>query len=137
MSTLLLSKSTIAVQGSNGESVHLDRAERRLIAGATRKALNTAGFDLLPVIVGTGVQSTRETVQLSKDAAEVGADYVIALPPSYYKGQDTSVSRLAYFTDVADALPIPLLIYTSPAPPASSKRSARLASPPWPPCAAA
>ena len=60
----------IVVQGSNGEAVHLDRAERKLIASVTRKALDNAGFDKLPVIVGTGVQSTRETIILSKDAAD-------------------------------------------------------------------
>lgn len=106
--------SGIVVQGSNGEAVHLDRAERKLIASVTRKALDAAGFDKLPVIVGTGAQSTRETILFSKDAAEAGADYVIALPPSYYKGQDTSASRLQYFKDVADASPIPVLIYNYP-----------------------
>lgn len=104
----------IVVQGSNGEAVHLDHAERKLITSVTRKALDSAGFDKLPVIVGTGVQSTRETIILSKDAADSGADYVIALPPSYYKGQDTSASRLQYFKDVADASPIPVLIYNYP-----------------------
>ncbi|CRG91622.1 hypothetical protein PISL3812_08672 [Talaromyces islandicus] len=104
----------IVVQGSNGEAVHLDREERKLIANTTRKALDASGFDKVPVIVGTGVQSTRETILLSKDAADAGADYVIALPPSYYKGQDTVQSRRTYFTDVADASPIPVLIYNFP-----------------------
>lgn len=104
----------IVVQGSNGEAVHLDRAERQLIAKTTREALDSAGFQNLPVIVGVGAQSTRETIIFSKDAAEVGADYVIALPPSYYKGQDTSDSRIKYFQDVADASPIPVLIYNFP-----------------------
>lgn len=104
----------IVVQGSNGEAVHLDRAERKLVAATTRKALDAAGYGQLPVIVGVGAQSTRETIQFSKDAAEAGADYVIALPPSYYKGLDTSASRLKYFTDVADASPLPVLIYNFP-----------------------
>jgi 4-hydroxy-2-oxoglutarate aldolase len=104
----------IVVQGSNGEAVHLDREERKLVASTTRKALDASGFDKVPVIVGTGVQSTRETILLSKDAAEAGADYVIALPPSYYKGQDTVQSRRTFFTDVADASPLPVLIYNFP-----------------------
>lgn len=106
--------SGIVVQGSNGEAVHLDRAERKVIAQHTRQALTSAGFDNLPVIVGVGAQSTRETIAFSKDAAEAGADYVIALPPSYYKAQDTSASRIQYFKDVADASPLPVLIYNFP-----------------------
>ncbi|OKL58439.1 putative 4-hydroxy-2-oxoglutarate aldolase, mitochondrial [Talaromyces atroroseus] len=104
----------IVVQGSNGEAVHLDRAERKLIASTTRQALDSAGYQHIPVIVGTGAQSTRETIVFSKDAAEAGCDYVIALPPSYYKAQDTSASRIKYFQDVADASPIPVLIYNFP-----------------------
>lgn len=104
----------IVVQGSNGEAVHLDRDERKLIASTTRKALNAHGFDKVPVIVGVGAQSTRETIQFAKDAAQAGADYVIALPPSYYKAQDTTASRLTFFRDLADASPIPVLIYNYP-----------------------
>jgi 4-hydroxy-2-oxoglutarate aldolase len=104
----------IVVQGSNGEAVHLDRGERKLVASTTRQALDAAGYTHIPVIVGTGAQSTRETVLFSRDAADAGCDYVIALPPSYYKAQDTSASRLQYFTDVADASPLPVLIYNFP-----------------------
>lgn len=116
--TVFLAKAGVAgivVQGSNGEAVHLDRAERKLIASATRKALDEAGFNQLPVIVGVGAQSTRETIQFCKDAAEAGADYVIALPPSYYKAQNTTESVRGYFRDVADASPLPVLIYNFPA----------------------
>lgn len=113
---IFLAKSGVAgivVQGSNGEAVHLDRAERKLIASTTRKALDSAGYQI-PVIVGVGAQSTRETITFAKDAAEAGCDYVIALPPSYYKSLDTSTSRIQYFRDVADASPIPVLIYNYP-----------------------
>jgi dihydrodipicolinate synthase/N-acetylneuraminate lyase len=104
----------IVVQGSNGEAVHLDREERKLLARTTRTALDANGFEKVPVIVGVGAQSTRETIQFAQDAAQAGGDYVIALPPSYYKGQDTAQSRLTYFRDVADASPIPVLIYNYP-----------------------
>ncbi|KAL2001227.1 hypothetical protein VTN02DRAFT_2088 [Thermoascus thermophilus] len=105
----------IVVQGSNGEAVHLDREERKLITTATRRALDSNGYSSLPVIVGTGAQSTRETIQLCKDAAESGGDYAIVLPPCYYRSLVGRDALLDHFRAVADASPLPLLIYNFPA----------------------
>ncbi|KAL4872263.1 hypothetical protein BDV12DRAFT_152607 [Aspergillus spectabilis] len=104
----------IVVQGSNGEAVHLDREERNLITAATRRALDSVGATSLPVIVGTGAPSTRETINLCKDAAASGGDYVLVLPPSYYKGLISNDALLDHFRAVADASPIPVLIYNFP-----------------------
>lgn len=104
----------IAVQGSNGEAVHLDRDERNAITTATRTALDSSGYSHVPLIVGCGTQSTRETIRLCQDAAQSGGDYVLVLPPSYYRSLMTREVLLRFFRDVADASPLPVLIYNFP-----------------------
>ncbi|KAI1486819.1 dihydrodipicolinate synthetase [Biscogniauxia mediterranea] len=106
----------LATQGSNGEAVHLTHAERRLVTSTTRTALDSAGFSHMPVIVGCGSQSTRETIQYCREAWEAGGDYALVLPPSYYASlfAPSSETILEYFTTVASASPIPLIIYNFP-----------------------
>ncbi|TGJ78415.1 hypothetical protein E0Z10_g10350 [Xylaria hypoxylon] len=105
----------IVTHGSNGEAVHLDHEERSLITRLTRNALDDAGYTNMPVIVGCGAQSTRETIQLCKEAAEAGGSHVLVLPPAYYGGLLTTDLIKAHFRAVADASPIPVLIYNFPA----------------------
>ncbi|KAI1846012.1 hypothetical protein JX265_000937 [Neoarthrinium moseri] len=106
----------LATQGSNGEAVHLTHDERSLVTSTTRKALNNAGFPHLPVIVGCGSQSTRETIQLCTEAWKSGGDYALVLPPAYYATLFAPAAQtiLEYFTTVADASPIPIIIYNFP-----------------------
>jgi 4-hydroxy-2-oxoglutarate aldolase len=104
----------IATQGSNGEAVHMSREERILVTLTTRKALDDAGFGYMPIIVGCGAQSTRETIQLCDDAHRAGGDYALVLPPSYYRGLHAKSTVMEFFRDVATASPIPILIYNFP-----------------------
>ncbi|KAI9934608.1 hypothetical protein ASPWEDRAFT_44050 [Aspergillus wentii DTO 134E9] len=104
----------LVVQGSNGEAVHLDREDRKIITAATRRALDANGSESLPLMVGTAASSTRETIQFCRDAAESGGDYALVLPPCYYKSLVNNEALLNYFRDVADASPIPILIYNFP-----------------------
>jgi len=104
----------LVTQGSNGEAVNLSQTERRKVTLATRNALDKAGFDDMPIIVGCGAQSTRETIELCLDASESGGDYALILPSAYYHGLISKENQLEYFTEVADASPIPLLIYNYP-----------------------
>ncbi|KAI0112489.1 mitochondrial putative 4-hydroxy-2-oxoglutarate aldolase [Nemania sp. FL0031] len=104
----------IATQGSNGEAVHLTHSERQLVTATTRSALDHAGFSHIPVIVGCGAQSVRETVEFCREAGEAGGDYALVLPPSYYATLFSSESIIRYFTEVADASPIPIIIYNYP-----------------------
>ena len=105
----------IATQGSNGEAVHLTHQERQQVTRTTRKALNAEGYASLPVIVGCGSQSTRETIELCREALASGGDYALVLPPSYYKPSHKPDTIVDFFRDVADASPIPILIYNYPA----------------------
>jgi 4-hydroxy-2-oxoglutarate aldolase len=104
----------IVTHGSNGEAVHLDHAERSLITRVTREALDKAGKQHLPVIVGCGAQSTRETIQLCREAAEAGGSFAMILPPAYYGGLLTVDLIKEHFLAVADASPVPLLVYNFP-----------------------
>lgn len=106
----------LATQGSNGEAVHLTHKERSLVTATTRKALNDAGFSSMPVIVGCGTQSVRETVELCVEAWEAGGDYALVLPPAYYSPlfAPSSGTIFEFFHAVADASPIPIIIYNFP-----------------------
>ncbi|UNI22848.1 4-hydroxy-2-oxoglutarate aldolase [Purpureocillium takamizusanense] len=106
----------LAVQGSNGEAVHLLPHERSLVTKTTRAALDAAGHTDMPLLVGCGAQSTVETVALCRQAAADGGDYALVLPPSYYAGLFAAdgATVLDYFTGVADASPIPIVVYNYP-----------------------
>ncbi|KAL8708774.1 MAG: hypothetical protein Q9220_006416 [cf. Caloplaca sp. 1 TL-2023] len=104
----------LTTQGSNGEAVHLTHLERKLVTKTTRTALDNAGFQALPIIVGCGSQSTRETIELCREAMTSGGDHALVLPPSYYKAMYRPESLVEFFEEVADASPIPILIYNYP-----------------------
>lgn len=105
----------LVTMGSNGEAVHLSRAEKRQVTQATRSALDEAGFKDIPVIVGASEQSIRGTIELCKEAAEAGGEYVLLVPPSYYRAAvGTEEVLYEYFTGVADGSPLPLILYNYP-----------------------
>lgn len=104
----------LVVHGSNGEAVHLSREERSQVIQSTRAALDEADHHLMPVIAGCGAQSTRESIQLCRDAAVAGANLAILLPPSYYGGLLDTTKVVQYFHDVADASQIPVMVYNYP-----------------------
>jgi len=96
-----------------GEGLHLSHPERAALIKATREALNDAGFTDVPIVIGTGAGSTRETIQLSKEAADAGADYVIVIAPGYFAGvlAGNKKALKAFFTEVAEKSPIPVIVY--------------------------
>lgn len=98
------------VMGSNGESAYLTREEKLKLVETTKRDL-ASGMVLL---AGTGSDSIRETVALSNDTADRGADYALVLTPSFYKGQMNGAAFVRYFTEVADKIKIPLVIYNVP-----------------------
>lgn len=105
----------IVTHGSNGEAVHLSHDERMLVTQSTRQALNSCGHQSMPVLVGCGAASTQETIKLCTDAARSGGNFALVLPPSYYGSLLNSKLILDHFRAVADASPIPLVIYNFPA----------------------
>jgi 4-hydroxy-2-oxoglutarate aldolase len=100
----------IVIGGSTGEAVFLDRDERRVLLEAARGVM--PGDRLL--VAGTGAESTRETLRLTREAAEAGADAVLVQPPAYYRGQMTPGALRDHYRALADGSPVPVILYQVP-----------------------
>jgi len=98
------------VLGSNGEWVYLNEQERVDVLKTARGAIPQGKL----MIAGTASESTVNTLRLTEEAAEIGADLAIVVNPNYYKGQMTVPVLARYYRDVADSSPIPILIYNLP-----------------------
>ncbi len=98
------------VMGSNGESVFLTRNEKLKLVAEVKK--NISDDKLL--IAGTGSDSIKETTLLSNESADLGADYVLILTPSFYKSEMKPAAYIKYFSAVADKTKIPVIIYNVP-----------------------
>ena len=87
--------------------------ERQSLVKAAREVLDQNGLSDVPIIVGTGTGSTRETVQLCEEAAEAGADYAIVITSGYFAAAlaNNHVALKAFFKEVADKSPIPIIVY--------------------------
>jgi len=95
------------VLGSNGEAVLLDEIEADRVIVAAREAVpRDRAF-----VVGTGRESTQAAVRASKRAAEHGADAVLVRTPGFFKNQMTADAFVRHYTTVADASPVPVLLY--------------------------
>lgn len=97
------------VLGSNGEAGSLDVDERLRLVRAAR-----AGARGRPLLAGTGFESTRATVMFTRQAADAGADAALVLTPHFYRSQMTLDALRRHFEAVADASPIPVLLYSVP-----------------------
>lgn len=97
----------LVVLGSNGEAAQLEEDESDRVIAIVRDRVPSQR----PLLVGTGRESTRATIAACKRAAAIGADAVMARTPSFYKPQMTSENFVRHYTEVADACPVPLLLY--------------------------
>jgi 4-hydroxy-2-oxoglutarate aldolase len=100
----------VLVSGSTGEAPLLDPVEQGHLVGLAREQLRDGKW----LIAGTGAESTRQTIALSKSAAAAGADAVLVRPPSYFSAAATPEALAIHFRAVADASPVPVLIYNIP-----------------------
>lgn len=99
------------ILGSNGELVNLTGKEKLEVYEMAREAIPSDKI----MLAGTGGQSTRETISLSKAAAEAGADAVLVLNPFYYRELMTHDALVVHYCAVADASVIPVIVYNMPA----------------------
>jgi 4-hydroxy-2-oxoglutarate aldolase len=99
------------VLGSTGEFPLLTEGEKERIIGTARE--HTPGDRLL--VAGTGGESTEACVRLTKRAAHLGADAAIVITPSYFKAMMKPLVLIRHYRTVADASPLPILLYNFPA----------------------
>lgn len=100
----------VLVLGSNGEYPYLSEVEKR----DAIKTVVTATPDDMVVMVGSGCESTRETIRLTKDCAALGAHAALVVTPCYYGGKMTPIALKDHFEQVASQSPIPILLYNVP-----------------------
>ena len=102
--------SGIVVTGSTGEAALLDNDER--------SALTDAAREMVPrdktLLIGTGAESTRTCLKLTRDAASRGADGVLVVAPHYYGSAMNDAALRAHFLRVADVSPVPVVLYSIP-----------------------
>lgn len=100
----------VLVAGSSGEAPYLTERERLRLLTLARRMVR--GSQLL--LAGTGLESTRETIRLSREAVRCGADALLIVTPNYYIPRMDSASQIAHYSAVADAVKRPVLIYSIP-----------------------
>lgn len=95
---------------------HLSDSERSALIKSARTVLDSNGFPAVPLLVGTGTGSAHQTIKLCQEAKVAGADYAIVIAPGYFAfgiGRD-KVALKAFFTEVLEKSPIPIMIYNFP-----------------------
>lgn len=100
----------VVLAGSTGEAVLLDEDERTALIDAAR---DVVPHDRL-LVVGTGAESTRATRRLTEAAAGAGADLVLVQPPAFYRGAMTPEALVGHYRTIADASPVPVILYQVP-----------------------
>jgi 4-hydroxy-2-oxoglutarate aldolase len=97
----------LVVLGSNGESPQLDDDESDRVIGAVRDVVPAER----PLLAGAARESTRATIAACRRAAALGVSAVMVRTPSFYKNMMTSEAFVRHYTEVADASPVPVLLY--------------------------
>jgi len=98
----------VVIVGTTGESPTVDVDEHRLLIKSAVEYVNGR----IPVIAGTGANSTAEAIELSEYAKEVGADYGLSVVPYYNKPSQEGLYR--HFRTIAEKVDLPLIVYNVP-----------------------
>lgn len=94
--------------GSTGEFAYLSRAQRETVVRATIEAAHKR----VPVVAGVASTSTADAVEQARRYQQLGADGILAICEAYFPLKDAQVE--AYFRAIADAVDIPVVLYTNP-----------------------
>jgi 4-hydroxy-tetrahydrodipicolinate synthase len=94
--------------GGTGEFPHLSREEKRLVTSVVADQARGR----VPVIAGTAACSTRETILLSQDAKEAGAEAVIVTAPYYFMLPEEAL--FGHYKAIAEAAGLPVVLYNNP-----------------------
>ena len=94
--------------GSTGEFAYLDRAQRTAVVQATIEAANGR----VPVVAGVASTATQDAVEQARAYQKLGADGILAILEAYFPVKDAQIEN--YFRAIADAVDIPVVLYTNP-----------------------
>jgi len=94
--------------GTTGEVATLNAEEHRKVIATVVRTANGR----VPVIAGTGTYNTEASIERTRAAADLGADAVLVVVPYYNKPSQAGLA--AHFTTIADASPIPIVVYNVP-----------------------
>jgi 4-hydroxy-2-oxoglutarate aldolase len=101
----------IVTLGTNGESAYVDEDEAERVVAVVRELVPRQKL----LIAGTGRDSTRGTIAATKRAASAGADAALVRAPSFYRNQMNAAAFVRHYRALADASPVPILLYNFPA----------------------
>ena len=101
----------VLVTGSSGEAALLDDAERATVISWARDEVPRDKW----LLAGIGAESTRQTIARAKTAHSEGADAVLIVAPHYYLKRTNEVALSAHYRAIADASPVPIMLYNIPA----------------------
>ncbi len=98
------------ILGSSSESVFLTEEEKIEIVKTARQSIPPSK----KMLVGTGLESTRGTIEFTRRASDCGADVAVVITPHFFKSNMSHEVFMKYYLMVADSAPIPVLLYNVP-----------------------
>ena len=98
------------ILGSNSESVFLNEEEKLEIVKTARESIPPSK----KMLVGTGLECTKGTVEFTRRAADCGADVAVVITPHFLRSNMSHEAFLKHYVMIADSSPIPVLLYNVP-----------------------
>ncbi len=98
------------ILGSNSEFVFLDEEEKLEVVKTARESIPQSKT----MLVGTGLESTKGTIEFTRRAADCGADVAVVITPHFFKSNMFHDVFVKHYLMVADSSPIPVLLYNVP-----------------------
>ncbi len=98
------------ILGSNSESVFLDEEEKLEIVKTARNSISPSK----KMLVGTGLESTKGTIEFTRKSADCGADVAVVITPHFFRSNMSHEAFMKHYLMIADSSPIPVLLYNVP-----------------------
>ena len=98
------------ILGSNSESVFLNEEEKLEIVKTARESIPLSK----KMLVGTGLESTKSTIEFTRRATDCGADVAVVITPHFFRSNMSQEAFLKHYIMIADSSPIPVLLYNVP-----------------------
>jgi len=98
------------ILGSNSESVFLNEEEKLEIVKTARESIPLSK----KMLVGTGLESTKSTIEFTRRATDCGADIAVVITPHFFRSNMSHEAFLKHYVMIADSSPVPVLLYNVP-----------------------